>query len=215
MSKRFLSITALLIVCMSAVLAFGGSSAAAQEEEAAYDLQIDTGLCEESPCGEENAELISGVTAFVTSADGSIDYGSCTTDYETDQGGCLVQVDPGTSVEVTVDETTIPEGYVALDYPVVYDVPAEEIPGTDVAIYFSPQQDTVDDEAAAEGEAPVEGSAEGTPVSETEGAAELPSTGSGNEDAGVANAPMMLLAAVAAFGILASGLVLGIRRIQR
>jgi hypothetical protein len=220
MSKRFLAITALLIACMSAVLAFGGSSAAAQDEEATYNLQIDSGLCEESPCGEENAEFISGVTAYVTSTDGTIDYGSCTTDYETEPGGCTVAVDPGTSVEVTVDESTIPEGYVALDYPIVYDVPAEQSEAGDVAIYFSPQQDTVDDEAAAEGEEAaaaegdeVEASAEGTPVEAA--ASELPATGSGSNGGGVANLPMLLLGAVAAFGVLASGLILGIRRVQR
>jgi hypothetical protein len=106
-----------------------------------------------------------------------------------------------------------------------------------VNIYFSPQEDTVPDDAdtdeevdggAGEGEENIEGeaddsaeevegaaddevdaSAEGTPAA----AAELPSTGSGdNNGAAPANLPMLLLAAVAALGVIATGGVVLSRR---
>ena len=198
MSNRVRTVAAVVLTCLASMLAFGGASVAAQDDTATYDLQITTSQCEESPCTDDIATPIGDVVVYVTSADGTIDYGSCTTTIDADPTGCSVAVDPETSVEVTVDESTIPEGYVALDYPVVYDVPAETTEVGDVWIYFSPQEDTVPDDSDTDEEISDDESSDGTP------AAELPSTGTGSESDVTTSTPLVLLGVLGAMCLIVS-----------
>ena len=218
MSNRLLSFVTLLIACFSATLVLGAQSASAQDD-ASYDLQVMTRQCEESPCNEDDATPIGDVTAIVTSEDGSIEYGTCATSTEGIPDGCSVIVDPGTTVSVTVDETTIPDGYVLLDYPIIYEVPAEKTAEGDVWLYFTPQQDSVpddqdtDEEVAGEVDPGVEAAdddenVEGTP------ATQLPSTGSG-ASIDSANISAIALGAFAAIAMAIVGIALANRRLSR
>jgi hypothetical protein len=212
MTKRVLSIATLLIACLSATLAFGAQGAAAQEDPS-YQLDIMTYQCEESPCEDEPAP-IGDVTVLVASEDGSVDYGSCTTTVEGNPGGCTVNVDPETTVSVTVDETTIPDGYVLLDFPVVYDVPAEKEGVGDVQLYFTPQVDTVPDDQDTDEEVVAGDEDTGDATAEADegvGAAELPSTGSGTS-ADSSDAGVMALGIFGALSLFVVGGMLALRR---
>jgi len=132
---------------------------------------------------------IGDVTVLVASEDGASDYGSCTTSIDGKPAGCSLPVDPETTVSITVDANTIPDGYALLDYPVFYDVPAEKTAVGDVQLYFTPQVDTVPDDQdtdeeviASEDQDGTGGEASGAEDESGTGgeAAELPSTGSGS-----------------------------------
>jgi hypothetical protein len=181
MFKRLLAMATLLIACFSATLVLGAQGAAAQDESATYALDVMTYQCEESPC-EAEPTPVGDVTVLVSSEDGATDYGSCTTTIDGQPAGCSVEVDPGTTVAVTVDANTIPDGYALLDYPVIYDVPAEKTAVGDVQLYLTPQVDTVPDtqDTDAEVSATPDESSSADDSGTGGQAAELPSTGSGS-----------------------------------
>lgn len=177
MLKVSRALLAIVFAALGAMMFVGVSPAGAQDDAAPYDLTIMARLCEESPCSADTATPIGDITAFVTSEDGSVDYGSCTTSIEGNPDGCSVPVDAGTIVQVAVDESTLPEGYVAEENPVFYEVPAEKSTVDDVFLYFSVQAEDIPEEEVPEEETGddviEEDLGDGTP------AAELPETGTG------------------------------------
>jgi hypothetical protein len=194
MSKRLITLAALLVACLASMMAFGGSPASAQEDEATYPLAVNV---------VQDGEPLGDVTVLVTSEDGAIDYGSCVTAVAADPAGCQIDVDAGTTVAVSVDAASIPDGYALLEDPVIFEVPAEVQEGVDVTVELTAQEDTVPDEADTDEEAaadePVEGAADATP------SAELPSTGTNPDNGSTTSTPFMLLGAFAALAVLVSG----------
>ncbi|MEJ7838648.1 MAG: hypothetical protein WKF81_07515 [Thermomicrobiales bacterium] len=182
MSKRLLTLVALLVASLGTLVTFGGSPVAAQDEAAPYDLSVMTRQCEEAPCTDDTATPIGDVTVFVTSEDGTIDYGSCTTSIEGEPDGCSVPVDAGTTVAVSVDDSTVPEGYGPEENPVIYEVPAERTDVGDVFLSFSPLAEEVPDEEVPEEDVPADDTGDAIEEDTGDGStpAELPATGSGN-----------------------------------
>ena len=207
MSKRLITLAALLVACLASMMAFGGSPASAQEDEATYPLAVNV---------VQDGEPLGDVTVYVTSEDGSIDYGSCVTAVDADPIGCSIDVDAGTTVAVSVDAATIPDGYALLEDPVIFEVPAEVQEGVDVTVELTAQQDTVPDDADTDEEAAddagtdeeVAATADATPS----GSAELPSTGANPDGGSTSSTPLMLLGAFAALAVLVSGGFLLTRR---
>jgi hypothetical protein len=205
-ARRLLTMATVLIACFSAILALGVQKSAAQEGAATYPLMINVQQCED-PAGCEGGDtvLLGDITVNATSEDGSVDYGSCVTSIEGKPSGCTIDVEPETTVAVTVDAASIPDGYVELEYPVLYDVPAEVTQVGDVWITLVPQQDTVPDDQDTDEEAAADEDTGDT------GATQLPSTGAGMS-AESSNAGVMAFGLFGLMSLILAGGAVAFRR---
>jgi hypothetical protein len=136
---------------------------AAQDAGGDYSLDI-------IPAGDAIAAIPDGsVRVAVTSADGSVDYGSCMLSMDTKPAGCSVMVPAGTAVTVALDDSTLPEGIGVVEATQQYTTPAEKTQVGDVWFEFTWVTDGDDDAEAPEDDRDVR---------------ELPATGAGPTDAG-------------------------------
>ena len=200
MSKRLLTVVAIVVACMATMMALGGSPVSAQEDETTYPLAVDV---------TQDGASVGDVTVYVTSEDGAIDYGSCVTALDAEPIGCSIEVDAGTTIAVSVDAATIPDGYALLEDPVIFEVPTEVQEGVDVIVELTAQEDTVPDDADTDEEVPVDEEAAADDEA-VDGAAspvaELPSTGTGPDSGNAMIAtPTVLLGGIAALAVLIMG----------
>lgn len=176
----------LLATLFLGAVALSAPGAVAQEPDPAYDLTIGV-------TGEAATDIPSRtVNAFVVNADQTVDFGSCQLVTDAIPGGCTVNVPPGTTVVVEVDEAALPAGIVPVENPITYTTPAERTGAGDVSFDFV--------YADTDGEP-------GPPADPGEVSA-LPNTGAGRVAARPATSmPMIGASTVVAVSALAGGVI--------
>jgi|GEM_PF-2701973 len=135
-----------------------------------YDLQL---MLSGDPVGDIPDQSVA-VTVF--NEDQSVEYDSCLMDLVSKPGGCSVNVPANTVVTAVMDESTLPEGIVVLENPVIYTTPAEKTQIGD--IWFELGYADNGGEDPGDGETPETPSEPEVPVDQG-GATQLPTTGSG------------------------------------
>jgi hypothetical protein len=123
-----------MALALSVIAPSSSRSAAAQADDP-YDLQVNAWQCVAADC--DDPVNVGGAVVEATSEDGSESYGTCTTPDGGNPNTCDIEVPAGTTVVVTLDESTIPAGFAPVENPIVYDVPAEKTQVGDVSFYLA------------------------------------------------------------------------------
>jgi hypothetical protein len=133
-TRRFIFSFALLAALAFSLIAPSSSRSAAAQADNPYDLQVNAWQCVAADC--DDPVNVGGAVVEATSEDGSESYGTCTTPDGGNPNTCDIEVPAGTTVVVTLDESTIPAGFAPVENPIVYDVPAEKTQVGDVSFYL-------------------------------------------------------------------------------
>lgn len=149
---------AILAIALSLSLPLAGH---AQDIDADYEFRM--GLT-----GDPISEIPDrSVAAAVFNEDQTVEFGACTIDLVNKPGGCFITVPASTTVTALLDESTLPEGVVVLENPIVYTTPAEKTGVGDIVFELAYAGN--DDESPGEPATPVDPG----------NVSELPGTGSG------------------------------------
>lgn len=129
------------------VIALLGNTAVAQGNgQLEFTLPIQAVSCDEPPA--DNPETPCGPTVgatFDVTSQGGEPLDSCTTEEATLEGGvvgfCSVEVPFETTVIITENVATIPDGYVPVENPITFQIPAVKTDPTIINFYNVPQDD--------------------------------------------------------------------------
>jgi len=180
--RNLLAQSRLMLAGLLVVIGFGGyaASAAAQDDTETTTLTTFVRTCLEPGCTEDLAltESVDGVPVTVADATTGDPIGSCTTG-DTESGACAVDVPAGiASVTITLDDTALPEGYVADDNPATLDLAnATEYPFLLMPVDGFPEEDDPAQDATPADEAPVDEAPADEAPADDEAVSGLPSTG--------------------------------------
>lgn len=116
---------------------------AAAQEGADYDLQVNAWQCETTACDDQ--QNLGGAVVEAVDANTDESYGTCTTPEDGHPNTCDITVPAGTFISVSIDPSTIPDGYMPVENPIYYQVPDKKTAVGDVSFTVVPASEaTVD-----------------------------------------------------------------------
>lgn len=155
--RRSHSLYAPLIAVLAMALSLA-TPIGSQAQDTDPDYELDMHLT-----GEPIAEIADrSVEVTVFNEDQSVEFGSCAFDLVNTPGGCVVDVPSSTTVTALLDESTLPEGVVAVENPLTYTTPAEKTSIGDVVFELA----YADDSGAPEPDYDLQLMLSGDPVGE-------------------------------------------------
>jgi hypothetical protein len=107
--------------------------------ESTYDLQVVAFICNDDECSDR--DTVDGASFEATDSSGDERYGSCTSSSDELGGGCTIEVPGDAEGLVSLDESTIPDGYAPDENPIEFALIEESFAPQGVRFELYPSDD--------------------------------------------------------------------------
>lgn len=125
-ARRWIAMIALLLTTAWVLLPSRATAIQGETEQINVTDDVATSVdvqiigCRDEVCEEPPFDSFEGIGVTVSDADSGEQYGACETSLEPLPGGCFLQgIERGLTLEISVDEATLPDGYIVDVNPIV------------------------------------------------------------------------------------------------